>query len=180
MQTQTVATAISSLSGLLSEPEASFEGLATLHGVREQINDLFDSYAAELRADPSTAPMRNAIAATMPHPSRTASAAPSHDSRIEEFWREHADQFTWDFVPMEVVHEICTDWMRRRHQSEIALTRAAFSRSLRRTLPGCSTWRYTRARAGALARIHEPLAENVSWRPDGSNPAIYGLRRQAA
>jgi hypothetical protein len=179
MQTQTIATAISSLSGLLSEPAASFEGLATLHDVREKINDLFDSYAAELRADPNTAPMWNAIAAALPRPAHATSAAPSHDARVEAFWREHSEQFTWDFVPMEVVHEIYTDWMRRQHPSADQLTRLAFSRSLRRILPGRGAWRYTRARAGALARVDEPLARGVDWRPDG-NAAVYGLRRQAA
>jgi hypothetical protein len=180
MQTQTIATAISSLSGLLAEPEASFEGLATLHSVREQINELFDTYAAGLRADPSTEPMWNAIAAAMSSSSNAKTSRTCHESRVETFWAEHAEQFTWDFVPMQVVHEIYVDWMHRRHASEAVLNRTAFSKQLRQTLPDCGAWRYTRARTGALMRTHEPLAQKVSWRPDDSNAAIYGLRRRAA
>jgi len=179
MQTQTIAIAISSLSGLLSEPKASFEGLTTLHGVREQISDLFDSYAAELRADPDTAPMWDAVAAALPHPSSATVATPSPDAHVAAFWREHSDQFTWDFVPTVVVHEIYIDWMRRRHPSADQLTRLAFSRALRLILPGRGAWRYTRARIGALARVDEPLARGVKWRPGGS-AATYGLRRQAS
>lgn len=100
--------------------------------------------------------------------------------RVEAFWGEYAERFTWDFVPMEVVHEIYTGWMRRRHPSEEVLTRTAFSKLLRQILPDCGDWRYTRARTGALTRVHEPLAQKVSWRPDDSNAAIYGLRRRAA
>lgn len=187
MQTPTIAAAISSLSGLLTAPEPTFEGLATLHGVREQINELFDTYAAELRADPSVEPMWNAIAAAMSTPAATSigSSIPSaskscHELRVEAFWGEHAEQFTWDFVPMEVVHEIYADWMGRRHPEEAVLTKAAFSKRLRKALPECGAWRYTRARTGVIMRVHEPLAQKVSWRPDGTNAAIYGLRRHAA
>ena len=180
MQTQTIATAISSLSGMLAEPEASFEGLATLHAVREQINELFDTYAADLRADPSIEPMWNAIAAAMGTYSSQKTSRFCRDTRVEAFWGEYAERFTWDFVPMEVVHEIYTDWMRRRHPSEGVLARTAFSKRLRQALRDCGAWRYTRARTGARTRIHEPLAQKVSWRPDDSNAAIYGLRRRAA
>lgn len=178
MQTPTIAAAISSFSGLLTAPEPTFEGLATLHGVREQINELFETYASELRADPSVEPMWNAIAAAMSTPSAASipSASKScHELRVEAFWGEHVEQFTWDFVPMEVVHEIYSDWMRRRHTDEAVLTKAVFSKRLRKALPECGAWRYTRARTGVIMRVYEPLAQEVSWRPTARTQRSTGF-----
>lgn len=180
MHTQSIASAITALSGMLSEPEASFEGLAALHEVRQQIDDLFGAYAAELRADPTTEPVWRAVAAAMSHSPSTKPSQTCRDARVEAFWSSHSDAFTWDFLPMEMVHEVYTDWMRDNHPAEHPLPTRTFSKRLRQLLPECGAWRYTRSRAGSLMRCCEPLALKVGWRHDGSDAAMYGLRRQSA
>lgn len=184
MHTQAIASLISALSSLLPEQSASFEGLAALHGAREQLSTLFDDYAEDLRSTPEGAQVWAAVASTF-DPTRGA-AGTRTDSRcrestlVESFWDVHADQFQWDFLPMEVLHELYTDWMNRRHCDEQPLSKASFSRRLRQVLPDCGQWRYSRSRPGTLMRRNDPLAQQTRWRHDGSDAAIYGLRRHGS
>lgn len=179
MQTQTIASAISTLSGLLSEPEVSFEGLAALHTARDQIDELFQDYAAELRSNPATEGTWRAVAAAMSS-STPETPTPCPDARVTAFWDTHATAFTWDFLPMTMVHDVYSDWMHRNHPSEHPLSRHAFSRRLRGALPACGAWRYTRSRSGNLMRGCDLLAQRAGWCHDGSNDAVYGLRRRGA
>lgn len=173
MRTQMIASAISTLSGLPSEQQTTFEGLSALNDVREQINELFDGYATELRSDPAAEPIWRAVSAAMTSPVTT-----NRISRVEAFWGEHSEKFAWDFLPMEMVHMVYTTWASRNFPAEIPLAKRAFTRRLRAALPECSPWQYSRSRPGAMMRCSDPLARAVGWRHDGSDAAIYGLRRQ--
>jgi len=173
MRTQTIASAISTLSGLLSEQQTSFDGLAALNDVRQQINDLFDEYATELRSDPAAEPIWRAVSAALKGP-----ATSNRICRVQAFWDEHSEKFEWDFLPMEMVHTVYSTWAQRNYPTETPLEKRAFTRRLREALPECSPWQYSRSRPGTLMRSSDPLARAVGWHHDGSDAAIYGLRRQ--
>lgn len=180
MHTQTIASTIATLSGLLAEPKASFDGLAALHTAREQLTATFDAYADELRTSSATAAQWDAIAAAMGVTGSTPSRSCRDQLLVEQFWRDHADRFTWDFLPMELIHELYAAWIARRHRGVTPLSKNAFTRRLRTILPDCGTWRYTRSRPGALMRGTDPLVQSASWCHDGTDDAIYGLRRRGA
>lgn len=81
---------------------------------------------------------------------------------------------------MSFLHEVYLEWMNERHRREEPLSRYTFSRRLRAQLDenGCRAWRYARSRPGQLLRCSDPLAERIGWCHDGTNDAIYGLRRR--
>lgn len=187
---QTLAEVLSELSGLISEPRASFDGLIALNAARESIDVLYTAYVNELSRGDETAPVWDAIAtavsvsssgadsAALGKPCNAAASSTTHDrKRINDFWADHSQQFQWDFLPMNFLYELYFQWMREQVPNEAPLNRHTFTRRLKSMLDDNDRWTYQRSRPGCLMREREPLAQRVGWRHDGTDAAIYGLRR---
>lgn len=185
---QTLGQVIAGLSSLIAEDAPSMEGLVALHEAREAINALFTDYSLQLRDSEATQSqwpaMRAALAVTDGRAAESGcraddAAEQRENQRVKSFWNAHESAFIWDFLPMTFLHEVYLEWMDERHRRETPLTRYAFSRRLRSQLDenGCRAWRYSRSRPGQLLRCSDPQAERIGWCHDGTNDAIYGLRR---
>lgn len=186
---QTLGQVIAGLSSLIAEDTPSMGGLVALHDAREAINALFTDYSIQLRDSEATqsqwAAMRAALLVTdgpaIERECRAGDAAEQRENqRLKSFWNTHESTFIWDFLPMSFLHEAYLEWMNERHHREMPLSRYTFSRRLRAQLEesGCRAWRYARSRPGQLLRCTDPLATRIGWCHDGTNDAIYGLRRR--
>lgn len=186
---QTLATAIRRLASLDPEQPTSFDDLVALNVARECINELFSDCVDELSVDPASMPLWAAIASAIDLSApagaskrKSHSTASGPDSRAEarvaKFWGTFAERFAWEFLPTEFLHALYVSWMEARHPMEHALSKPAFTRRLRAALAVSDRWLYTRARPGSLMNAVEPLAAQLTgWVHDGSDDAIYGLRR---
>lgn len=187
---QTLAEVLSELSGLISEPQASFDGLIALNAARESIEELYGAYIRELSRGDDTAPVWDAIATAVSASSSGAGSASAgmscgtptssamHDrKRITDFWADHSGQFQWDFLPMNFLYELYIQWMREQFSTEAPLNRHTFTRRLKTMLDDNDCWTYQRSRPGSLMVSREPLCQRVGWHHDGTDAAIYGLRR---
>lgn len=71
--------------------------------------------------------------------------------------------------------------MAERCPHEATLSKTAFTRRVKAASIDSGKWIYTRSRPGSLMQAAEPLANRASrWSHDGSDDAVYGLRRVAA
>jgi hypothetical protein len=188
-----IATAIASLSALDPERAASLDDLVALNIARECVNELFSAYVEELSADPAATPLWAAIASAIelsappalrstrkPHgaPSTASTPQARADARVAKFWDTFAGRFTWDFLPVSFLHALYASWMTESYPREAVFSKPAFSRRLRAAATASGDWVYTRSRPGCLMTAAEPLTDRVpSWSHDGSDAAIYGLRR---
>lgn len=181
-----LATALAELDKVATDRRASLEDLIALSTARSCVDELFRSCTDELRADPAVAPMWEAISSAIRlQPNRTASKAKNvlsqPDEQVLEFWDAFAPRFAWNFLPMDFLHALYEHWMAERHPQDVAFSRKALSRRLMSAAARSGDWFHTRARPGTLMNATEPLASRVPhWCHDGSDAAIYGLRRSGA
>lgn len=215
---ETINTTIVQLSllnatGSDSRP-ASFDDLVALNTARECIDELFRDCIDELSVDPKTAALWSAIASASKLSSKPASgtqksyglqAADSRadsraDKRVGLFWRTFAPVFAWDFLPIDFLHELYTQWLSTEFPRDVAFSRETFPRRLKAALaaPGNAAsdnaasdnaapanntsgeWLHVRSRPGSLMDAAEPLVELLpNWTPISSDRALYGLRRGA-
>lgn len=189
--TQAIATTIRHLTNVNSEGPASFDDLVALNSARDCINQLFSDCVDELGADPASEPLWTAIASALelsapvssrkPYGSQSTAAQGSRaDTRVAKFWDTFADQFAWDLLPTGFLHALYGHWMAERFPREATLSKTAFTRRVKAAAIDSGKWSYTRSRPGSLMDAAEPLAKLASrWSHDGSDDAIYGLRRVA-
>lgn len=70
--------------------------------------------------------------------------------------------------------------MAERFPRESTLSKTAFTRRVKAAAIDSGKWIYSRSRPGSLMDAAEPLAIRAQhWSHDGSDDAIYGLRRVA-
>lgn len=178
------------LASIDPEQPARFEDLVALNAARNCIDELFKACSDELRSDPETTDLWEAMASvvTMNSKHRTgmhgaAKQSPqgttsTSDQRVEMFWNTFAGRFTWDFLPVDFLHALYTQWLSEQFPHEPALPQGALTRRLKSAAAKSGDWYHTRARPGSLMKTTEPLAARVpQWSHDGSNATIYGMRR---
>lgn len=168
-----------------------------LNTVRETVNALFASCVEELGADPAAEDLFKAVGAALElqAPQRKqrgttrtaygwqADAGPgsTSDLRVRTFWREHRDRFPWDFLPTAFLYPLYRHWFASRFPREVELSQMVFARVLKPVATAGGSWIYTRSRPGCLMDAAEPLTgQALGWEHDGSDHAIYGLRRRGA
>ncbi|SEB56142.1 virus D5 protein-like [Paramicrobacterium humi] len=187
---KTLTTALVHLSRIDVDRPVGFDDLVSLNTAREAVNDLFDSYVDELRANPESTPLWSAISSALEleDPARAAVASraanstssQSRDSRrVAMFWKTFEPEFAWDFLPGTFLHELYRHWMRKRYPREVPVSRHTLTRRLKEITERTGDWGYSRSRPGSLMNTPEPLAEQLpGWSPATSDAAIYGLRRR--
>jgi hypothetical protein len=188
---QTLATAIGQLSLLSPDRPTSFDDLVALNAARDCIDELLRACVDELSTDPQTSALWSAVSSAIklsskpaptkkqPHSSETVSSRA--DKRIRSFWREFAEHFAWDFLPMDFLHALYTQWMSAEFPKDAPLSKETFTRRLKVAAAASEGWSYSRSRPGCLMNAAEPLLDQVpNWTHDGSARAIYGLRRSGS
>lgn len=181
-------TAIEQLSLLRPDQPATFDDLVALNTARECIDKLFRDYIDELSSDPRTAAVWSAVGSAVKMTSKpapgtrtsygqhTTDALPNR--RIRSFWDTHAKRLTWDFLPFDFVHALYVQWLGATYPMDAPVSRETFPRRLKAVATASGEWNHTRSRPGSLMNAAEPLAERLpGWSHDGTNRAIYGLRR---
>lgn len=180
---QTLSTAIRRLASIDPEQPTRFEDLVALNEARKCLNELFRAYSDELRTDPETTELWDAISAATRLASKQGSPKQKNvinesDEQVLMFWETFAGRFTWDFLPVDFLHALYEHWMTEQFPNDVAFSKFALTRRLKSTAAKSGDWFHTRARPGTLMKAAEPLAARVpGWTHDGSDAAIYGLRR---
>lgn len=180
---QNLATAIDELNKLNADQPASLDDLVALSAARDCIDELFRTCTDELRADPRVAPMWEAIAAAIKLQSKQGTPKQKNvinesDEQVLMFWETFAGRFAWDFLPVDFLHALYEHWMAEQFPNDVVFSNKALTRRLNSTAAKSGDWFHTRARPGTLMKAAEPLAARVPhWCHDGSDSAIYGLRR---
>ncbi|ALE93769.1 hypothetical protein AOC05_17910 [Arthrobacter alpinus] len=180
---QNLVTATAELAKLSTDQPATLDDLVALSVARDCIDSLFRSCTDELRSDPRVAPMWEAMAAAIKLQGKQGFSKPKTvhceaDQQVLMFWNAFADRFAWDFLPVDFLHALYAHWMAEQFPQEVAFSKTALTRRLKRASATSGNWFHTRARPGTLMHASEPLTARVpGWSHDGSDAAIYGLRR---
>ncbi len=188
---QNLSTAMRRLASIDPEQPSCFENLVALNAARNCIEALFKSCSEELSSDPETADLWEAVAsaAAVQSKDRKSKNLPVRtsqqyenparsDEQAEMFWNAFADKVAWDFLPVDFLHALYTQWMSEQFPGAVQFSKGALTRRLKRAAAKSGDWHHSRSRPGSLMRAAEPLAERVpEWSHDGSNATIYGFRR---
>lgn len=181
---QTLNTAIGELRCLSPNSPASLDELTALSAARDCVDELLRSCVAQLRAGPqrthSWADIAYALGAASGNATRQryGSELALADEQVRSFWRAFADRFAWEFLPAGFLHALYTQWMGAEFPEDARLSRETFTRRLKVPATASGEWAHTRSRPGVMMNAAEPLAVGLAeWSRDGSNDAIYGLRR---
>lgn len=180
-----LATALGELDKLDTGRHASLEDLVALSTARDCIEELFRACTEQLLADPEISPVWEAIASAIKLPAqkktpaqKAANFLSESDEQVLAFWNTFADRFTWDFLPADFLHGLYEHWLTEQYPHAVAFSKTALTRRLKSAAARSGDWFHTRDRPGTLMAAHEPLAARVPhWRHNGSDAAIYGLRR---
>jgi Poxvirus D5 protein-like len=184
---QTLSTAIGELGCLSFDKPASLDELTALSVARDCIDQLLHSCVDELRTHPQLAHSWSAIADALGSTSTSATrqlfTSPQvlANKQVLSFWRAFAERFAWDFLPAGFLHALYTQWLSTAFPEDTPLSRETFTRRLKAVAIASGEWIHTRSRPGSLMNAAEPLATQLPhWTRDGSNDAVWGLRRIGA
>ena len=192
---QTLSTAMRRLASIDPEQPSCFNDLVALNAARNCIDELFKDCSDELRADPETAELWDAMtsavtlntkqrpgknspgknSATQPSPQDSPSRS---DEQAEMFWESFAGRFTWDFLPVTFLHALYAQWMGEQFPGDMQFSKFALTRRLKSTAAKSGDWFHTRSRPGSLMSKEEPLTQRVpQWKCDEPKAGFYGFRR---
>ncbi|WP_166789786.1 primase-like DNA-binding domain-containing protein [Cryobacterium fucosi] len=189
--------AIGELRCVSPQRPASLDELVALRTARDCIDELIRSCVDELRTDPQSNHTWQAVADALRASSAAAarqqygsSLAPA-DEHVLAFWHEFEDSFAWDFLPVDFLHPLYTQWMSEEFRADTPFPKKAFTRRLKAAATPSGDWVYVRSRVGSMMDAAEPLASRVpGWSGAAAGNAgagtegsagspQYGLRRSA-